>query len=75
MSAFGHKQSFKFYAYACILTVNERLLSAKSGDWLTVNATSKLPHLGASRAYLEDVTAAEFCEEGGHGLENAYPVA
>ncbi len=22
-----------------------------------------------SRAYLEDVTAAEFCEEGGHGLE------
>ncbi len=23
-------------------------------------------HLGASRLYLEDVTAAEFCEEGGH---------
>ncbi len=44
----------------------ECLLSAISGHWLTVNATSKPPHLGASRAYLEDVTAAEFCEEGGH---------
>ena len=44
----------------------ECLLSAKSGHWLTVNATSKPPHLGAGRAYLEDVTAAEFCEEGGH---------
>ncbi len=31
VSAFGHKQSFRFYAYACILTVNECLLSAKSG--------------------------------------------
>ncbi len=31
MSAFGHKQSFRFYAYTCILTVNERLLSAISG--------------------------------------------
>ncbi len=54
---------------ACILTVNERLLSAISRHWLTVNATSKPPHLGASRAYLDDVTAAEFCEEGGHELE------
>ncbi len=57
------------YARPCILTVNERLLSARSRHWLTVNATSKRPHFGASRAYLEDVTAAEFCEEGGHGLE------
>ncbi len=24
-------------------------------------------HNGVSRAYLEDVTTAEFCEEGGHG--------
>ncbi len=47
----------------------ECLLSARSRHWLTVNATSKPPHFGASRAYLEDVTAAEFCEEGGHGLE------
>ena len=31
MAAFGHKQSFGFYAYTCILTVNERPLSAKSG--------------------------------------------
>ncbi len=37
MSAFGHKQSFRFYAYTCIITVNERLLSANSGHWLTVN--------------------------------------
>ncbi len=69
MAAFGHKQPFRFYAYTCILTVNERLLSAKSGHWLTVNVTSRLPYLGASRTYLEDVTAAELCEEGGHGLE------
>jgi hypothetical protein len=38
-------------------------------DIANVNVSSKPPHLGASRAYLEDVTAAEFCEEGGHGLE------
>ena len=75
MSAFGHKQSFKFYAYACILTVNERLLSAISGHWLTVNATSKLPHPGANSAYLEDVTSAEFCEEGGHGTLRIIPKA
>ncbi len=31
-----------------------------------VNVSSKPPHIGASRRYLEDVTAAEFCEEGGH---------
>ncbi len=37
MSAFGQKQSFKFYAYACILTVNERLLSAISGHWRDPN--------------------------------------
>ena len=43
--------------------------SAISRHWLTVNATSKPPHLGAGRAYLEHVTAAKFCEEGGHGLE------
>ena len=55
-----------------ILTVNERLLSAISRHWLTVNVTSKPPYLGASRAYLEDVTAAEFCEEGGHGLVLEY---
>ncbi len=54
---------------ACILTVNQWLLSAISRHRLTVNATSKPPHLGASRAYLEDVTAAKFCGEGGHGLE------
>ncbi len=71
MSAFGQKRSFKFYAYACILTVNERLLSAISGHWLTVNATPKPPHLGASRAYFENVTAAQFCKEGGTGLEIA----
>ncbi len=29
----------------------------------------KPPHIGASCAYLEDVTAAEFCEKGGHRLE------
>ncbi len=63
------------YAPACILTVNRRLLSAISRHWLTVNATSKPPHIGASRAYLEDVTAAEFCEEGRHGSESANPVA
>ncbi len=40
--------------------------SARSRHWLTVNATPKPPHLGVGRAYLEDVTAAEFCEEGGH---------
>ena len=45
-----------------------RLLSAKSGHWLTVNSTSKPTHLGASRAYVENVTAAEFCEQGGRGL-------
>ncbi len=60
------------YAAVCILTVNERLLSAISGRWLTVNVTPKPPHLGASRAYLEDVTAAEFCEEGRHGLVLEY---
>ena len=31
MSAFGHKQPFRFNAYTCILTVNECLLSAISG--------------------------------------------
>ncbi len=30
MSAFGHKQSFAYRAYACILTVNQCPLSAKS---------------------------------------------
>ncbi len=38
-------------------------------DIANVNVSLKPPHLGASCAYLEDVTAAEFCEEGGHGLE------
>ncbi len=37
-------------------------------DIANVNVSLKSPHLGASCAYLEDVTAAEFCEEGGHGL-------
>ncbi len=41
-------------------------ITAISGHWLTVNATSKPPHLGASRAYLKHVTVAEICEEGGH---------
>ncbi len=50
-------------------------LSAKSRHWLTVNVTSKPPHPGASRAYLEDVTAAEFCEEGGHGTLRIIPKA
>ncbi len=59
------------YSAMSILTVNQCLLSAISRHWLTVNVTSIPPHLGASRAYLEDVTAAEFCEEGGHGLEGA----
>ncbi len=41
MSAFGHKQSFRFYAYTCILTVNERLLSAviSMGRCNTLNKT------------------------------------
>ena len=39
MSAFGHKQSFRFYAYTCILTVNERLLSAISRHQLDPNTT------------------------------------
>jgi len=55
-----------------MLTVNERLLSAISRHWLTVNVTPNPPHLGASRAYLEDITAAEFCEEGGHGHYRLY---
>ena len=38
-------------------------------DIANANVPSKPPHLGASRAYLEGVTAAEFCEEGGHALE------
>ncbi len=38
-------------------------------DIANVNVLSRPPHLGAGCAYLEDVTAAEFCEEGGHGLE------
>ncbi len=54
------------YAEACILTVNERLLTAISGHWLTVNVTLKPPHIGASRANIEDVPVAEFFEEGGH---------
>ncbi len=41
---------------------SERLLSAISRHWLTVNVTLKPPHIGASRAYLEDVTAAEFSQ-------------
>ncbi len=42
---------------------------------LTVNAAPKPPHFGAGSAYLEDVTAAEFCEERGHGLvpPNLFP--
>ncbi len=44
MSAFGHKRS---YAGRCILTVNQRLLSAKSGHSLTVKndpiETTSLP--------------------------------
>ena len=31
-------------------------------DIASVNVLSMPPHLGACRAYLEDVTAAEFCE-------------
>ena len=31
MSAFGQKQSFAYSGKPCILTVNERLLSARSG--------------------------------------------
>jgi hypothetical protein len=38
-------------------------------DIANVNVLQKPPHLGASCAYLDDVTAAEFCEEGRHGLE------
>jgi len=38
-------------------------------DIANVNVLSKPPHLGASCAYLENVTAAEFCEKGGHRLE------
>ena len=30
MSAFGQKQTFAFHAYGCILTINQRLLSAIS---------------------------------------------
>jgi hypothetical protein len=37
-----------------------------SGHWLTVNVTSKPPHLGASLAYLEDDMAAEFSEASGN---------
>ncbi len=65
----------ELYAAACILTVNECLLPAISGHWLTVNVFSKPPYLGASCGYFEDVTAAEFCEEGGHGTLRIIPKA
>ena len=38
-------------------------------DIANVNVLQKTPHLGANRSYLKDVTAAEFCEAGGHGLK------
>ena len=43
MSAFGHKQSFAYRAYACILTVNQCLLSAKSGHSEPGRSISFLP--------------------------------
>ena len=46
-------------------TVNVRF--PPKADIANVNVLSRPPHLGASRAYLEDVPAAKFYKEGGHG--------
>ncbi len=51
MAAFGHKQTFKFYAYACILTVNERLLSAKSGHKLDPRSEHSERPLSGKRTF------------------------
>ena len=59
ISAFGHKQSFAFHAYAYTLTVNQRLLSAEAGSKVELqkiggetlpNTLASIPDVGSQIA-------------------------
>ena len=64
MSAFGHKQSFRIYAYTCILTVNECLLSAKSGRSRLISSALRQRHYSRTGSNMSSSLVVEIMSWG-----------